>query len=395
MTKSIKLSAPFSGGATVIPNTFFDIYMPAANGDFVKVYLYLIRRFQAACLNLSVLDIADAFNLTERDVVRALTYWRDQGLLKISSDSSGNVTDICLNPSDMNAALDEISVQNYTVKGKAPRAAAPAAAAVEDLTDALPSGSESVPPVHAADKTADSAASAGSDAFSSSPNGAEIMMVIEQYLGRPLSRTDTEKICYFHDTLGFPCDLIDYLFDYCASNGKRDIRYIEKVALGWAQQNIHTVKEAMLETELHQASSYAIMTEFGLGSRRPAPGELEYIRTWMKKYGFSLDMVLEACRRTIMAIHTPSFEYADKILRTWKKDGISTLQEAEAADSQRDDKLAAQQKLRQNQRAASRTVTVPNNRFNNFSQRSYNYGDIEKKLVQKSQKINDPDSSVN
>ena len=96
MMKSIQLSAPFSGGATLIPNTFFDIFMPDANGEFVKVYLYLMRYFQSGCLNLSVLKIADTLHLTDGDVERALKYWASKGLLAISSDPSGNITNICL-----------------------------------------------------------------------------------------------------------------------------------------------------------------------------------------------------------------------------------------------------------------------------------------------------------
>ncbi|MFQ9387600.1 MAG: hypothetical protein ACLR1V_01180 [Coprococcus sp.] len=43
MPKPITLSAGYSDGVTVIPNTFFDEYLPRANGEFLKIYLYLLR----------------------------------------------------------------------------------------------------------------------------------------------------------------------------------------------------------------------------------------------------------------------------------------------------------------------------------------------------------------
>ena len=70
MTNMIKLSAPFSEGSTVIPNSFFDIYMPKANGYYVKIYLFLQRFFQSGRSSLSVTELADTFDLTESDVVR-------------------------------------------------------------------------------------------------------------------------------------------------------------------------------------------------------------------------------------------------------------------------------------------------------------------------------------
>lgn len=344
MSPLIKLSAPFSGGATLIPNSFFDIYMPRANGSFVKIYLYLLRFFQAGRPVMSVPDLADTFDLTEGDVMRALMYWEKEGLLSISSDESGKITKICLGYAEEHSEF---------LQPPAPEAEGEVELCAE------------TPPVEE-----------DSSAFLGSAEGTEILLVIEQYLGRPLSHTDVEKVAYFHDSLGMSCELIDYLFEYCASIDKKDMRYIEKVAMGWFDQGIQTPAEAKTETELHQAGSYAIMTELGLRGRRPAPGELEYIRGWLKS--FSMEMVLDACRRTVMTIHSPSFEYADSILRNWKKQGVKSLSEAEAADKLHEEKESARRKAQDRAKAPRK-----NNSFNNFSQRSYDYSDLEKKLVRR------------
>lgn len=66
----------------------------------------------------------------------------------------------------------------------------------------------------------------------------------ERYLGRTLSATDINTLLYFYDVLGFSTELIVYLIESCVSNNHTSIRYIEKVALGWADQHITTVEEA-------------------------------------------------------------------------------------------------------------------------------------------------------
>ena len=48
-----------------------------------------------------------------------------------------------------------------------------------------------------------------------------------------------------------------------------------------------------------------------------------------------MDIILEACKRTISQIHQPSFQYADKILKKWNQNGVKTLSDIEKLDLQR------------------------------------------------------------
>ena len=66
--------------ATMVANEFIDCYMAEANGEYVKVYLY-IQRHQGQIQNVT--QIADALDHTESDIKRALVYWMRQGVLEI------------------------------------------------------------------------------------------------------------------------------------------------------------------------------------------------------------------------------------------------------------------------------------------------------------------------
>ena len=81
---------------TSVSNIFIDEYMPKANGEFIKIYILLLRLVNTGCEDLSISMIADTFNMLESDVVRGLKYWSDQNLLSLSMDSQGSINGVKL-----------------------------------------------------------------------------------------------------------------------------------------------------------------------------------------------------------------------------------------------------------------------------------------------------------
>lgn len=75
---------------TIVPNQFIDRFMPSANGEFVKVYLYLLRCIHSHASNCTISEIADKFNNTEMDIQRALRYWQKEGLLSLEKPPTVN-----------------------------------------------------------------------------------------------------------------------------------------------------------------------------------------------------------------------------------------------------------------------------------------------------------------
>ena len=82
------------------------------------------------------------------------------------------------------------------------------------------------------------------EAFRSSAKRAQLLFVIEQYIGKPLAPNEVESVYYISEQLHFSDALIDYLLQYCIDRGKKDFRYIEKVAVNWAEHGITTPKQA-------------------------------------------------------------------------------------------------------------------------------------------------------
>jgi DnaD/phage-associated family protein len=357
---SLILSTESSEGYTSVSNIFISEYVPGANGEFVKVYLYLLHLMSLRSNNISISLLADTFNQTEADIMRALRYWDSLDVISLSFNGPGNglsnivLRDIKHTGQAANTMADPIAAESASVNSTSSYQTETVRAAKPDI--------KQTEVIYTAEPLKVSYSKEQLNGFLANDNFSMLLFVIEQYMGRPLSTKETNSIVYFYDGLKLSTDLIEYLFEYCVEHNKKSINYIEKVALSWASKNIHTIAEAKEETSNHTDYVYQIMKAFGLSNREPAQHEKAMIAKWADTYCFDTDMIIEACNRTIKAIHQPSFEYADTILANWKNSNVSSLEDVKKADSA----YAAGNNIKPKQTASSKPA---NNRFNNFQQR--------------------------
>lgn len=348
---------------TTISNTFFDTYMAQANGEFVKVYLYLCRWNTQAGADFSLAHIADSLSMTEGDIIRALKYWETQGLMTLSLDHNNQLSSITL-----------LSLDNAQPK--------------ESLDKPVVTHPSDVSEKAKDTYTKPNYSMADIRRFSTTDQIKPLFFVIEQYLGKPLSANDMGTVMFFHENLGFSTDLIEYLFEYCIGGNHKSFRYIEKVAIDWAGRGINTVAKAKAVGQRYSTIYYSVLKAFGINGRTPAPAEADFIKRWSETYGFTSDMILEACNRTIQATHQPSFEYTESILKTWKEKKVFSIKEVKQLDE------AYAKSKSTTSRPSKSTGTKPvksstSNRFHNFDQRSVDYSDIEQKLLHKMQTTSD------
>lgn len=343
---------------TSVSNVFIDEYMSNANGEFVKIYLYLLRCMNSSDATFSISAMADKFEHTEKDIKRALNYWERMHLLRLEYDSEKNLTGVCFVDSNESSESDRMESSSSMDMEED---------AVLEKTPATPSPSISNRKQYSADEIM---------VFQKNDDVAELIFIMEKYLGRPLTSTDTNALLYWFDELGFSTDLIEYLVEYCVTKGHMSVRYMDKVALAWAKSKVKTVEDAKKSTNLHSELYFAVLKAFGISGRNLVATESGYIDKWKNTYGFSSELILEGCRRTMQAIHQPSFEYTDSILSSWRKNNISTME-----DVQRSDEAFQKKKSASATRQASTENGASKNKFNNFTQRSYNYDELEKMLL--------------
>lgn len=378
----ITLHSTEANDVTVLSNVFIDRFMPRAGGEFVKVYIYLLRMLGSPQEAFGLSQMADSLLCTEGDILRALKYWENEKLVSLIYEGNALTGITLLTPRNK---ADEISVnaeQDFPVQEN-PLSNLENAAAVSSQDTAFPvpdrTGSSSSSP--APSKPLSESRHLTQDRVKELKQNEDIVQLLyiaEQYLGKTLTPTETRKILFFYDELHMSVDLIDYLIEYCVGRDHRSIRYIETVAMAWKEEGITTVEMAKDSTSRYSKEYFTVLKAMGITNRNPADTEIALINTWTKEYGFTMDLIQEACSRTVLQTGQPSFPYADKILQSWSKKKIRTLEDVRLQD--------AQHQKRKLEKAAKTPAPLPKatNRFNNFHQRDYDFAEYEKKLLNNS-----------
>lgn len=346
---SFKLQQDGFTSYTCVANSFIERYMPKAAGEFVKIYIYLLKCVEENTSELSISRIADAFENTQKDVVRALKYWEKKGLLRLSFDGEILTSLKLISPPDV---PEEEAVAEDR----------PAHTAIQ-VKPALFTKRQ-----YSKEETA---------ALLENEDVAQLVYIVQKYLGRTLTSADVNSILFFYDGLKLPVDVIEYLFEFCVSKDKTSMRYIEKTAITWSEKEICTVEAAKALNAIRSGDYYPVMKAFGLSGRQPAKKETEFIEKWTLSYGFDMSIIVEACERTINTIHQPSFEYADSILRNWHMRGATSAEEIKALDAE----YAGKASYKKN--AGGELTKTVKNKFSNFTQRNYDYSQLEKVLFNK------------
>ncbi len=348
----LKIYKNVDTNTTAISNHFIDEYMEGANEAQLKVYLYLLRMLGASQAT-SVSDLADKFNHSERDIIRALKYWEKQKLLSLDYDAGGIPVGI---------RFKDLEAENSPAPEETSTSQSLSLFMEED------SGSQDVPapvekescferPSYTAEHLRE---------FKGRQETARLLFIAESYIGRPLTPSEMKSILFFTDVLHFSEDLIDYLIAYCVDRGKKDFKYMEKVAVSWAEHNVTTPGQAKKYATKYDKNVYAIMNALGK-TNAPTAKEAEYIIRWTGEYGFDMDVILEACERTVMATDRHRLEYAESILNHWRQENVH-----HKADIHKIDELYQRRKT---------VKPASNNKFNQFSQNSYDFDALEKELL--------------
>lgn len=331
-----------------ISNFFIDYYMTSASGEFVKVYLYLVRQLSSR-EPISVAEIADHFNLTEKDICRAIKYWISQDVMRLNYNDKKEPVGITLLPlqdkshqkSDSMDGLSLLSM-DYMVEDNSPAAIAASAttqaasaqtAPVQADTQNISAATDiSAVPAHAlplkAAVTPEILRKKQEDGILS-----DLIFETEAYFGRPLSMPETESLIYIYDQLDFSQELIEYLIEYCLTMGKASFRYAETVAASWYEKGIDTVEKAKSDSNAYNPFYRKVFSELGIRRSNPTSIESAYIDAWSNEMNFSEDLILLACQKAILSKpQSANFAYVNGILENWHKNGVKSLRDVQQLD---------------------------------------------------------------
>lgn len=372
--RTITISTENSETYSSISNFFIDYYMTDANGEFVKVYLYLIRLLNSQ-KQISVAEIADHFNLTEKDICRAIKYWVTRDVLRLTFDGKGQPTGIVVLPLrepeiSLAAEADAFSLLRSD-SGNAevlPAETHTELKETEAVVNEDSSYSSKIVPIHAAvaELSAPQKPVFTQEDLSKvlkDEDWQDILYQVETLFDKVLSKSDTDSLLYIYNTLGFKVDLFEYLIEYCATMKKKNCRYLEATAIGWYQDGIKTKAQAKEQYALMSSVCRIYYKTLGITRKAPTTIEQEFFKTWTKDYGFGEDMIEEACKRAILNTQNPTIKYVNGILSAWHNEGITDFNGIKQAD-------LAHAKAKSIKKANEPVKKTTGNTFTNFSQSS-------------------------
>ncbi len=150
----------------------------------------------------------------------------------------------------------------------------------------------------------------------------------EKILDRLLSPSDFEMLYSLIDWLGLPVEVVIMLLNFAAGQGKTTKRYIETVAIDWADKGIDSYESAedyIRELELRLSNEGKIRSILGIYDRALTQTEKKYIKIWTAEKSVPIELINEAYDRTVTATGKLSWAYMNKILMSWHDDGIENL----------------------------------------------------------------------
>ena len=356
-------------GSTQVPNEILLNYILRANGENVKIYLYLLMASQNPGITgqVSVETLADRLDLTERDITRSLHYWEREGLLTLIKDGD-HINGISLHNPDMISAAPD-TTHTFIETG------APHLRVLNTDRDADFREEPAKPSVKVPERIDYTPMQI--EALSKDVEMQRTLAHIEQALGAPITPAHMQLVMYLICDLSFSGDLICYLYDMAAERKKTAVRYIESIAISWASKGIQTVVDARAEAADFAGKYRPVAKALGI-HRDFAPAEKEIIDSW-DAYHFSDEIITEACKKTVLQSGDTNLNYVSKILSGWHDKGVKTIEDITRIDE-------AYHKSRKARSATVQKKRLNNNAFQNFRGRDYtdeDYEDMELQFLQK------------
>ena len=267
---------------TEIPDVFFTEYLPLANGDFVKVYIYMLFLSNYG-KDANITDLSKILALPYNTIQDALKFWEEQGVIIKKTNGYSLVN------------LQEIELSKlYNPK--------------------LTSSPEDIKLTEKSKYRAHAIDSINNQFF--------------QGLMSPSWYTDIDL---WFNKYGFDEQVMIALFNYCADNRALHRNYIQTVADAWAKNNIKTFNDLddyFARNDKINILKKEISKKLRL-QRNFNTFEEDYITKWNQDFGYGMDIIEIALKRSTSKVNA-GFDYYDKLLTDWHQKGLNSAYDVQA-----------------------------------------------------------------
>lgn len=329
---SIKINLGAWSSVFAVPSKIVDEGLKFSDGVKLKVLLYVLRN---SGNEITDSDISAATGVNVTDIPEALDYWVSMGILQKSeneykpvqtvSDEKENYNSVSEKSSNNNS-IEEIKEEIYSNKENKE-------VTVEEISSEVESAKQRFTVTRP--QKPDYVFTAQRLAVDE-----ELKILVgeaQTALGKVLSNSDIATLLMLKDTCGLPLDVIIMLIQYCISIEKGNMRAIEKIGIGWADEGIDTLEAAddKIRRVKQMNKNFSIVSSaFGLKNvGSPTKKQLEYSEKWVGEWKFSPEMLREAYERCVDSKGAMKFSYIDGILKRWNSNGIRNKKELQSFES--------------------------------------------------------------
>lgn len=298
---------------TEIPDVFFTEYLSSANGDYIKVYLYILF-LSKYDKDIKINDLSKKLALPLRTIQEAFKYWEEAGVLikKHTGYILVNLQEVEL----LKLYSPKLTSSPEDIKKNAKNQYR--AKAIENINN--------------------------------------------QFFQGIMSPSWYSDIDMWFKKYNFDEQVMLALFNYCFDHSALHRNYIQVVADSWYKNNIRSFSDLDKYYEKQEKISSvkkSIIKKLGL-NRNLTVYEDAYVEKWTIDYGYSLDIIEIALKRTTSKSNI-SFEYLNKIISDWHDRNLKTATEIQ-------EYIQMSKQKQENIKDMKKQVS----NYNNSNQRTYN-----------------------
>lgn len=264
---------------TNVENIFINEYLTQAPGDYVKVYLFALM-YADFDMNMNNETIAKHLSMEDEDVLKAWTYWEKMGIIRKHYEKPGD---------KFRYQVEFLNLKElaYGKKQKSQKSGSKVPDRLKALMD---------------DDTI-------KDMYSE----------IERITGRLFDgREPAEILSWIADYNANP-EMIVYAYSYCVKKKNHsNHKYVAAIVKEWANQglkSIDQIEDYLEETDNRHYLYKRVLRALGF-LRNATEEEKRIMDTWFDQMGFSIDRVLDACKKTT-GISNPNINYINSVLKAW------------------------------------------------------------------------------
>lgn len=289
-----------------VPTSIVDKHIKLAGAAQLKVLLWILRH---AGNNFSIEDVAEALSMHPADVKDSMQYWIETNILLISENT--------ITPGNIETPKSHPIIEKNKYKN------------TQNNDTNKNSKSEKRPRSLSRPLKPDTLYTA--ERINNDPEIEFLTQEAQMILGRPISNGDCATLIMIHDNDGLPVNVIIMLLQYAVGIGKSNMKYIEKVAISWANEEIDTIEKAenkIRELSKKQKAWKKVEKIIGIEHRSPTSKENEFANKWINEWNFSEIMIREAYERCVDSKGKYIASYMDSIIKRWNNLNIRSIEQA-------------------------------------------------------------------